>query len=115
MRSLSGTKIYDIAVELEAIVADGQKYSYVIILAGSNNASLPVENVDLECTMSAFNNAVSAAKKLTDNVAVAEIPPGFQPLHVNDNIAALNANIMAAATELSVTFIPNHTYFFSAI
>ena len=62
--------------------------------------------------MSAFNTALSTAKKLTDNVAVAEIPPRFQPLHANDNIAALNANIMAVAKEMSVTFIPNNTYFF---
>ena len=62
--------------------------------------------------MSAFNTALSTAKKLTDNVAVAEIPPRFQPLHANDNIAALNANILAVATEMSVTFIPNNTYFF---
>ena len=52
--------------------------------------------------MSAFNTAVLEAKKFTTEVAVAEIPPRFQPLHANDNIAALNANIMAVATEQSL-------------
>ena len=62
--------------------------------------------------MSAFNTAISAAKKLADELAVAEIPPQCQPLHANDNIAALNANIIAVAAEMYISFIPDSTYFF---
>ena len=46
--SLSGAKMQDIAVELEAIVSNGCQYKRVIILAGGNDASVPFENMNLE-------------------------------------------------------------------
>ena len=112
VRSLSGAKMQDITVELEAIVSDDCKYKHVIILAGGNDASMLVENMNLEATMSAFNTSVIAARKCADDVAVAEIPPRFQPVHANDNIVALNANIMSVAAEQSISFIPNKKSFF---
>ena len=49
------------------------------MLAGGNDASVRVENMNFESTTSAFNTAVLAAKQLTNDVDVAEIPPRFQP------------------------------------
>ena len=61
--------------------------------------------------MAAFNDAVKAAKQLSSDVAVTEIPPRSQPPHAKDNIAALNANIVAAAAELSIAYVSNQNYF----
>ena len=74
VRSLSGAKMRDIATELEAMASDGLKYSRVVIVAGGNDASQPIESMDLKGTMAAFNDAVKAAKELSSDVAVTEIP-----------------------------------------
>ena len=111
VRSLSGAKMRDIATELEAMASDGLHYGRVVILAGGNDAAQPVESLDLESTMTAFNDAVVAAKKLSNDVAVTEIPPRFKPPHAKDNISALNANIVAAASELSIEYVSNQNYF----
>ena len=111
VRSLSGAKMRDIATELEAMASDGVKYSRVAFLAGGNDASQPIESMDLEGTMAAFNDAVKAAKELSSGVAVTEIPPRSQPPHAKDNIAALKANIVAAAAELSIACVSNQNYF----
>ena len=101
----------DIATELEAMASDGLKYSRVVFLAGGNDASQRIESMDLEGTMAAFKDAVKAAKELSSDVAVTEIPPRSQPPHAKDNIAALNANIVAAAAELSIAYVSNQNYF----
>ena len=112
VRCMSGAKFRDIAAELVALADSDTKYARIVILAGGNDAAAPIEHINLEDTINSARAAISAAKRMSDNVAVSEIPPRFSPPHANDNISALNANVSTLADELNVSFLPNRSHFF---
>ena len=112
VRCMSGAKFRDIAAELVALADSDNRYARIVILAGGNDAAAPTEHINLEDTVESARAAISAAKRMSDEVAVSEIPPRFSPPHANDNKSALNANMLTLAEELSVSFLPNRSHYF---
>ena len=82
------------------------------MLGGGNDASLAPEDCDLEATIDAYKSLVDTAKKISDNVAIAAIPPRLKPHHALENIHALNANLATLAQEQGLEFLQNDQHFF---
>ena len=112
VRCMSGAKFRDIAAELVALADSDNRYARIVILAGGNDAAAPTEHINLEDTVESARAAISAAKRMSNKVAVSEIPPRFSPPHANDDISALSANMLTLAEELSVSFLPNRSHYF---
>ena len=112
VRCMSGAKFHDIAAELVALADSDAKYSRIVILAGGNDAAAPTEHINLEDSVNSARAAISAAKRMSDDIAVSEIPPHFRPPQANGNISALNANVLTLAEELNVQFLPNRSHIF---
>ena len=109
---MSGAKFRDIVAELVALADNDNRYARIVILAGGNDAAAPTEHINLEDTVESARAAISTAKRMSNEVAVSEIPPRFSPPHANDSISALNANMLTLAEELSVSFLPNRSHYF---
>ena len=112
VRCLYGALVKQIALELEALADGGAKYARIIIVAGGNDAAVLKKDIDLEATVNSLRVAIIAAKRMCDDIAVSEIPPRFSPLHVNGNISTLNKEFYTLSEDLSVSFLPNRSYFY---
>ena len=114
VRCMYGAQVRDIAGELDALAESGARYARIVIVAGGNDAAAQVEDIDLDATVNSLRAAITAAKRMSDDVAVSEIPPRFSPLHANDNITTLNKEFSSLSKDLSVPFLPNRSYFYSS-
>ena len=107
VRCLYGAQVRDIAVELEALADSEARYARIILLTGGNDAAVSVET-----SVNSLTAAITAAKRMSKDVAVSEIPPRRNPQHPIDNTSILNKEFCTLSKDLSVPFLPNHSYFF---
>ena len=112
MCCMPGARMRDIEQKLGKYVQESTRFKSIKIVAGGNDASLPVNEVDLDATTAALRSAITAAKSLTPDVTIAAIPPRSQPVHALDNIHILNGTYKAVADEMSIRFAPNDEHFY---
>ena len=93
-------------------VQESTRFKSIKIEAGGNDASLLVDEVDLDATTAALRSAITAAKSLAPDVTIAAVPPRSQPAHALDNIHILNGAYKAVADEMSIRFAPNDEHFY---
>ena len=98
--------------EVEALKEKSASFSRIVLLAGGNDAAADPDESDLESAIDNYKSLVNAAKEISQNIAITEIPPRFQPPHAQENINALNANLESVAQELGAEFLRNDNIFF---
>ena len=109
---MPGACMRDIEQKLGKYVQESTHFKSIKIVAGGNDASLPVDEVDLDATTAALRSAITVAKSLAPDVTIAAIPPQSQPAHALDNIHILNEAYKAVADEMSIRFAPNDEHFY---
>ena len=112
IRCLRGAKVKDLNKELQQAKSAGKKYTQIILLGGGNDAAQKPEDIDLESVLECYECAINTAKDMSSNIAIAAIPPRLQPAHALGHITALNANLVALAEEMGVSFLDNSEQFF---
>ena len=112
VRYMRGAKISDLTKEVEAHKGKSASFSRIVLLAGGNYAAADPDESDLESAIDNNKSLVNAAKEISQNIAITEIPPRFQPPHAQENINASNANLESVAQELGTEFLRNDNIFF---
>ena len=105
IRCLRGAKVKDLSKELQYASSAGKKYTRIIFLGGGNDAVQKPEDIDLESVIECYKSMINTAKDMCQDISIAAIPPRLQPAHAMEHITSLNANLVALANEMDISFI----------
>ena len=111
IRCLRGAKVKDLSKELQYASSAGKKYSRIIFLGGGNDAAQKPEDIDLESVIECYKSMINTAKDMCQDISIAAIPPRLQPAHAMEHITSLNANLVALANEMDISFMDNSEHF----
>ena len=111
VRCLYGAQVRHIALELDALANGEARYARIVIIADGTDEDSPVEHIDLDVSVSWLRLAITAAKRMSDDVAVSEIPPRVSPWPAIVNRSKLNKKYCALTKRLSVPFLRNRSQF----
>ena len=81
VRCMCGAMISDLTKEVEALKEKSASFSRIVLLAGGNDAAADPDESDVESAIDNYKSLVNAAKEISQNIAITEIPPQFQPPH----------------------------------
>ena len=109
---MPGASMCDIEQKLWKYFQESICFKSIKIGTGGNDASLPVDEVDLDATTAAFRSVITAAKAIAPDVTIAAIPLRSQPAYTLDNIHIFYGTYKVVADEMSVRFAPNDEHFY---
>ena len=109
---MPGARVPDILDKLSSIADAGECYCHIYLVVSGNDCSGPKDMMDLEATMVAYKAAITAAKRIADNVTTSAIPLRLTPAHALQNITTLNEHLATMPAQLNVTLVLANDHFF---